>query len=196
MFEYIRGEITHLTPTYLILEAGGIGYYLHITLNTYSAAQSVEKNESTKLLIHTVIREDAHLLFGFQEEVERHLFRQLISVSGIGANTGRMMLSSMNPEELKHVIAQGNVDSLKSIKGIGLKTAQRIIVELKDKIGSSPAQNELFASSNNTVRDEALSALIMLGFPKKAVETIINKEVKKQSEISVEELIKNALKQL
>ena len=196
MFEYIRGEITQLTPTYLVIEAGGIGYYLHISLNTYSVLQNIENSKDAKIFTHSVIKEDAHLLFGFHEETERKLFRQLIIVSGIGANTGRMMLSSMNPGELITVIAQGDVEALKSIKGIGLKTAQRIIIELKDKVGSSSAQQELFTSSNNTVRDEALSALIMLGFQKKAVDNIVSKEIQKKSEISVEELIKNALKQL
>mgnify|MGYP000896882472 CR=1 FL=1 len=196
MFDYIRGQVAQLTPTFVTVEAGGIGYYLHITINTYSAIQSQEKQENIKLWAHSVIREDAHLLYGFFDEPERQLFRQLITVSGIGANTARMMLSSMTPVELTSVIAHGDAETLKGIKGIGLKTAQRIIVELKDKIGSSPAQRELFAPSNNTVRDEALSALVMLGFPRKSVEMVVNSELKKHGEASVEEIIKIALKQL
>jgi Holliday junction DNA helicase RuvA len=196
MFEYIRGEVAHITPTFVVIETGGIGYYFHITLNTYTAVQAAASQNTVKIFAHSVIREDAHLLFGFFEESERQLFRQLITVSGIGANTARMMLSSMSPAELTSTIAHGDADALKAIKGIGLKTAQRIIVELKDKIGSSPAQKELFAPSNNTVRDEALSALVMLGFPKKAVETVVGNELRKNGEMSVEELIKTALKQL
>ncbi len=196
MFEYIRGEVAHITPTFIVIETGGIGYYFHITLNTYTAVQAQENQKDIKLLAHNVIREDAHLLFGFFDDAERQLFRQLITVSGIGANTARMMLSSMSPAELTTTIAHGDADALKAIKGIGLKTAQRIIVELKDKIGSSPAQKELFAPSNNTVRDEALSAMVMLGFPRKAVETVVSNELRKNSSASVEEVIKTALKQL
>ncbi len=196
MIEFIRGRISHITPTFVVVEAQSVGYYIHITLNTFSSIQLLDINSDIKIYIHQVIREDAHLLFGFYDESERQLFRQLITVSGIGANTARMMLSSMNPEELTISIAQGDVDTLKSIKGIGLKTAQRIIVELKDKIGTSPAQKELFATSYNTVREEALSALVMLGFSKKAVETVLNNELRKDASISLENLIKVSLKQL
>ncbi|HPW66235.1 MAG TPA: Holliday junction branch migration protein RuvA [Salinivirgaceae bacterium] len=196
MFEFIRGRISQITPTFVVVDTGNIGYYINITLNTFSSIQSNGNSDDVKIYIHQVIREDAQLLFGFFDDLERQLFRQLITVSGIGPNTARMMLSSMNPDELTIAISSGDVDALKSIKGIGLKTAQRIIVELKDKLGTSPAQKELFAPSHNTIRDEALSALVMLGFSKKAVETVLNKELKKSTFANVEDLIKVSLKQL
>lgn len=196
MFEFIRGHVAQITPTFMVVESAGIGYYIHITLNTYSAIQSLEPQHEVKILIHQIIREDAHLLFGFFDEAERQLFRQLITVSGIGANTARMMLSSMTHGELTVIIASGNVDALKSIKGIGLKTAQRIIVELKDKVGTTTADTELFTTIHNTIKDEALSALVMLGFSKKAVETVVNAELRKNASINLEDLIKTSLKQL
>ena len=196
MFEYIRGTLTQLTPTYAILDTGGIGYFLNISLNTYSILQEKELKKEIKLFTHNVIREDANILYGFINIEERHLFRQLITVSGIGANTARMMLSSMTTEELVTAIAQGDVNALKGIKGIGLKTAQRIIVELKDKISSTSNDIQLFPFSNNTMHDEALSALVMLGFPKKTVEKIIQTILQKTPNIGLEDLIKSALKLL
>lgn len=196
MFEYIKGELTQLTPTYAIVETVGIGYFLNITLNTYSVLQEIEDKKDLKLFTHNVIKEDANILYGFVNTDERHLFRQLITVSGIGANTARMMLSSMSAEELVAAIAQGNVDALKGIKGIGLKTAQRIIVDLKDKISSALNDVQLFSFSNNTMHEEALSALVMLGFSKKSVEKTVQSILQKTPGIELEDLIKNALKLL
>ncbi|MCF8370529.1 MAG: Holliday junction branch migration protein RuvA [Bacteroidales bacterium] len=193
MFEFIQGKLFKLTPACAVLENRGIGYFINISLHTFSAIQG---KADCQLFIHEVIREDVHLLFGFFTETERDIFRHLISVSGIGPNTGRMILSSMSPDEVRHAILSGNVDQIKSVKGIGVKTAQRLIIDLKDKVGKSDEQAEFFIEGSNTIRDEALSALIMLGFAKSAVEKVIWKIVKQESNLTVEQLIKKALKQL
>lgn len=191
MFEHIKGSVISLTPAGIVIEAGDIGYLIHISLTTYSQLHGSEK---AKLFLHQVIREDAHILYGFFEQTERELFRMLISVNGIGANTAIMMLSSHKPDELKNAILTENVGLLKNIKGIGVKTAQRVIIDLKDKIGKLPAGDLLFRSVENPVRSEAVAALEMLGFNKKAVEKLIDQVLTEQPAISVENLIKLALK--
>lgn len=194
MYEYIQGKITGLTPANAVIEAGSIGYFINISLNTYSL---INGKEHAKLFLHQVVREDAHLLYGFAELGERELFRLLISVNGIGSNTALMMLSSLNPEEIRQAILQENVVLLKSIKGIGAKTAQRVIIDLKDKIGKSAASDQiLISSADNTIRDEALSALVMLGFAKKNIEKELDKLLKANPDLTVEETIKKALKGL
>ncbi|MCT4616014.1 MAG: Holliday junction branch migration protein RuvA [Marinifilaceae bacterium] len=193
MFEFIKGKIDSITPTFVIVENNGIGYHISISLHTYS---QINELEQVKLFIHQVIREDANLLFGFSESSEREIFRFLISVSGVGANTGRMMLSSMSPDEIKTCILTDNSKALTSIKGIGAKTAQRIIIELKDKIGKDNPDVEISVSQNNNVKEEALSALVMLGFAKNTVIKALNKLHGANPNIQVEELIKLALKQL
>jgi len=191
MIEYIEGRISSLYPTHLIVDTGGIGYFINISLFTYS---QLEGKEAIRILVHEVIREDAHLLFGFFTASERELFRLLISVSGVGANTARMMLSSVEPAGIESAILQADVNTWKGIKGIGLKTAQRIIVDLKDKIGKSLSTGEIFSVSDNTARDEAFTALVMLGFPKNAVGRVLEDILKAEKDLPVEQLIKKALK--
>jgi Holliday junction DNA helicase RuvA len=191
MFEYIKGSVISLTPAGIVIEAGDIGYLVHISLTTYS---KLHGNEKAKLFLHQIIREDAHVLYGFFDQGERELFRMLISVNGIGANTAIMMLSSHQPDELQNAILSENVGLLKAIKGIGIKTAQRVIIDLKDKIGKIPAGDLLFRAVENPVRAEAVSALEMLGFNKKAVEKLVDQVLTEQPAIAVESLIKLALK--
>jgi Holliday junction DNA helicase RuvA len=193
MIDYINGVIKKVTPTYLIIETGGIGYLVYISLTTFSL---IEKKSEYKILIHEVIREDAHQLFGFAGHEERDIFRLLISVNGVGANTARMMLSSLSPAEIVNAISLSEVNVLKGIKGIGLKTAQRIIVELKDKIGSHAGGEQIFALTDNTIHEEALSALVMLGFAKSAVTKVLDKIIREEKNLTVEDLIKKALKNL
>ncbi|MCZ4695640.1 Holliday junction branch migration protein RuvA [Ancylomarina euxinus] len=193
MFEYIKGDINALTPTAVILENHGMGYFINITLNTYS---QLSGHTSAQLYLHQVIRDDAHLLFGFKDMKEREVFRLLISVSGVGANTARMMLSSLTSEEVKKAIFSNNSKTLQDVKGIGTKTAQRIIIELKDKIGKEDEMGEIVLSQDNTIREEALSALVMLGFAKNTITKVLDKIIKANAPTSVEELIKIALKQL
>ncbi len=191
MFEHIKGSVISLTPAGIVIEAGDIGYLVHISLTTYSQLHGSEK---AKLFLHQVVREDAHVLYGFFEQSERELFRMLISVNGIGANTAIMMLSSHKPDELQHAILTENVGLLKNIKGIGIKTAQRVIIDLKDKIGKIPAGDLLFRSGESPVRSEAVAALEMLGFNKKTVEKLVDQVLTEQPAIAVENLIKLALK--
>lgn len=191
MFEYIKGSISSLAPAGIVIEAGDIGYFVHISLTTYSQLHGSEK---ARLFLHQVVREDAHILYGFFEKTERELFRMLISVNGIGANIAMMMLSSHKPEELRQAILNDNVGLLKNIKGIGIKIAQRVIIELKDKIGKVSGGDFLFLSGENPVRTEAIAALEMLGFNKKAVEKLIDQVLTEQPSIAVENLIKLALK--
>ncbi len=193
MFEYINGKITGLTPANAVIEAGSIGYFIHISLNSYS---KINGKEQVKLYLHQVVRDDAHLLYGFVEPEERDLFRLLISVTGIGSGTAMMMLSSLTTDEIRKAILEENVSLLKRIKGIGAKTAQRVIIDLKDKIGKSPASEKIFAAPSNKAREEALSALVMLGFSKKSVEDELDRILAKEPGITVEELIKRALKSL
>jgi len=193
MIDYIKGTVVQVTPTFLTLETGGIGYFINISLNTFSR---LDGKSETKIMIHEVIREDAHQLFGFADNAEREIFRHLISVSGVGANAARMMLSSVTPDELEKAILGSDVNLLKSVKGIGLKTAQRIIVDLKDKLGKQAGSGEIFAFSDNTNREEALSALVMLGFAKSAVSKVLDKIVREEKNLTVENMIKRALKNL
>ena len=195
MIDYIKGTITELTPAFAVLETGGVGYYINIALPTYS---TLSGKESTKLYVYEVIREDAHLLFGFTNKVERELFLLLISVSGVGANTARMIMSSYTANEIKDMIASGNVTALNAIKGIGAKTAQRIIVDLRDKIlkiGGND-QSELFVNNSILIREEAVSALVMLGFAANASQKAVDSLLKGQPDLKVEQLIKMALKML
>lgn len=197
MIEYLRGELAEITPATAIIECAGVGYETNITLNTYSVLQG---KKDVKIYIYEVIREDTHQLYGFHSKDERALFLKLISVSGIGGNTARTILSAFTVAELCEVIATGNETVLKSVKGIGLKTAQRIIVELKDKIKdiSSVASGTAavnIASSNETA-EQAVSALVMLGFPSAAAGKVVQNVVKAQPSATVEQVIKLALKQL
>jgi Holliday junction DNA helicase RuvA len=197
MYEFIEGVVAELTPADVVIQAGGIGYLIHISLNTYS--QLLERQKQTpqslqKIYLHHVVREDAQLLFGFFSLQERVIFRLLVTVSGVGANTARMILSSLGTSEIQKAIAEGNVTLLKGVKGIGLKTAQRIIIDLKDKIGMEGSANDNFFQLNNTIKDEALSALVTLGFSKSAIEKIVDKILASKSDMSVEELIKQTLK--
>ena len=198
MYEFIEGVIIELTPTYAVVQTGGIGYFVHISLHTYTQLVNAPKaaNGLQKLYIYQVVREDALLLFGFFSTREREIFRLLITVSGIGANTGRMILSSMNPGELQKAIADGNVNILKGVKGIGLKTAQRIILDLKDKIGMEGLTSENFLTANNTIKEEALSALVTLGFSKSIVEKMLDKQLGIKPDVTVEELIKQTLRNI
>ncbi len=193
MFEFIRGELVELNPTYAVVESNGIGYIINISLQSYS---TLDGKKDVMLFLHQVVREDAHLLFGFVQKEERELFRHLISVSGIGSNTARVILSSLSAAELKDAILHGDVDTLKRIKGIGLKTAQRILVDLRDKLGKVGVDQEIFATTNNTIKQEALSALVMLGFAKGVAEKIIAQILKQNPNQTVETLIKEALKGL
>jgi Holliday junction DNA helicase RuvA len=193
MIDYIKGTITKITPTFVTVETSGVGYFINISLTTFS---NLENKSEVKILIHEVIREDTHQLYGFAETGERDIFRHLISVTGVGANTARMMLSSLNPSEIEQAIIGSDVNLLKSVKGIGLKTAQRIIVDLKEKLGKQVSSGEIFAVSDNTNREEALSALVMLGFAKSAVSKVIDKIVREERNLTVEEMIKRALKNL
>ncbi|SHE59355.1 Holliday junction branch migration protein RuvA [Dysgonomonas macrotermitis] len=190
MIDYIKGEITELTPASVTLETGGIGYFISISLNTYSALEH-KKNE--KLFIHESIREDAHQLFGFINKQERDLFIYLISVSGIGASTARMILSSMTIPELELVISTGNVDMLKTVKGIGLKTAQRIIVDLKDKIKVS-GEGSLDTGISSETASESIAALVMLGFAQVPSQKAVARILKEKPDSSIEQIIKAALK--
>lgn len=190
MIEYIKGEITQLNPTDAVVECNGIGYMLSISLTTFTA---LEGQKDVKLLVHESIREDAHQLFGFINEQERQLFRQLIGVSGVGANTARMILSSIPAPELESVIASGDHSRLKNVKGIGIKTAQRIIVDLRDKI--KPADVSLINQSDTSseVFDEALMALVMLGFTKPQSQKALKKIFADDPLVRVEVAIKKAL---
>ena len=197
MIEYLRGEIAELTPATAIIESAGVGYETSITLNTYSTLQG---KKEAKVFIYEVIREDTHQLFAFHNKEERELFLQLISVSGIGGNTARTILSAFTVTELCEVIMTGNETVLKSVKGIGLKTAQRIIVDLKDKIkniSGTVAENAVTVAiaSNETV-DSAVSALVMLGFPSSAATKVVQAVVKAEPSASIEQVIKLSLKQL
>ncbi len=193
MIEYIKGKITELNPAYLVIETAGMGYFVSISLNTYS---QLESGSEVTLPVHEVIREDARQLYGFAGRSERELFRLLITVNGVGPNTARMMLSSLKPSEIEKAISDSNVHLLKSIKGIGLKTAERIIVDLRDKTGKVSQAGEILTLKDNTMREEALSALMMLGFVRSATVKVIDKLLSENQNLTVEELIKQALRNL
>jgi len=191
MYEFIEGEFVEKSPAHLIVQAGHLAYHIHISVFTYS---QLGKLTSGRVYLHFVVREDAQILYGFGSREEREIFRMLISVSGVGANTARLILSSLSPDEITHAILSGNVAVLQGIKGIGAKSAQRIIVDLKDKVGLGAGIDELFLSQDNTSREEALSALVALGFPKKTVEKILTRILSEQPDLSSEEVVKAALK--
>lgn len=194
MYDYFNGKLVSKTPTHVILEVGGIGYHIHISLTTFAQIKDLE---ACKLFISFQVREDSHTLYGFATEGERHLFNHLISVSGIGPNTGRMMLSSITPEEIQSAIVNGQVAVIQKIKGIGPKTAQRVILELQDKLKKQGADTLLpLISDKQSVPEEATSALLMLGFSKNQVEKVLGGILQKEGELSVEMLIKEALKRL
>ncbi len=195
MISYIKGTITFKTPTYVVVEAAGIGYHINISLNTYS---KIEKEENVKLLTHLHIREDSHTLYGFADDLERDTFLKLISVSGIGTSTAQVILSSMTAEETRNAIVANDVQAFKKVKGVGPKTAQRVILDLKDKVVKDSGETSLtFTSQNNTLRDEALQGLLALGFNKIAIQKALNQVLKEQKDIQqVEDLIKAALKKM
>jgi Holliday junction DNA helicase RuvA len=194
MYAYIDGKLTFKNPAYVVVEAGGIGYHINISLNTYSALADAER---CKLYTWLHVKEDAHTLYGFADEGERRLFLHLISVSGIGPNTGRMILSSITPVEIQTAIVKADLPLIQRIKGLGAKTAQRLVLELQDKLKKEGADSLIFMPQHNTVKDEALSALVMLGFAKQTAEKTIDQILKvTKGTLSVEQLIKQALKTL
>ncbi len=195
MYDYIKGSLAEVTPTEAVVENNGIGYKLQISLQTYADIQALSH---VKLYIYHHLREDVELWYGFHKKEERSIFMMLIEVSGIGPNTARMMLSSMTDEEIKNAIISGDVNRIKSIKGIGLKTAQRVIIELKDKIikGGNTAMETLLPNTNSANMEEALSALVLLGFAKNAAEKVLQGILKENPNYSLEDLIKIALKRL
>jgi Holliday junction DNA helicase RuvA len=193
MYEYIEGPLVEKNPAFCVIDIAGVGYLMQISLTTYS---QIEPHARAKLFVHHVIREDAHLLFGFSSRREREIFRLLLSVSGIGANTARMILSSLGPDDLQQAIMTGNTSLLKSIKGIGAKTAQRVIIDLRDKISKDKSTGEIFPAQDNRIKDEALSALVILGFNKGEADKAISRILLAEKNLSLEDLIKKALKQL
>ncbi|MHC1779871.1 MAG: Holliday junction branch migration protein RuvA [Bacteroidales bacterium] len=196
MFDYIKGEISELSPTEMVIENNRIGYKLLISLQTYS---KLKKGETSKLFIHHHLREDIELLYGFYDKEERIIFTNLIEVSGVGPNTARMMLSSMSSEEIRNSIITGDVNRLKSIKGIGLKTAQRLLIDLKDKmvkVSGLESDTSFPVTSAGKVREEASGALVLLGFSKPNVEKVLDSLLKENPSYTLEELIKLSLKRL
>lgn len=194
MIEYIDGKLVFKCPTYVVIEANGIGYHINISLNTYS---SLPNTERCKLYTWLHVKEDAHTLYGFADEGERRLFLHLISVSGIGPNTGRMMLSSITPIEIQTAIVKADLPLIQRIKGIGVKSAQRLVLELQDKLKKEGSDSLISMPLHNTVKDEALSALVMLGFAKQTAEKVLDQLIKKtDEELTVEQMIKVALKNL
>ncbi len=193
MIAHIQGRLVEKTPTEVVIDCSGVGYHINISLHTYSLLPS---SDNIKLFTYLQIKEDAHTLFGFVEKSEREIFKMLLSVSGIGASIARTMLSSLDPKQIIQAIASGDVATIQSIKGIGTKTAQRAILDLKDKVLKLYDLDEVSIIQNNTNRDEALSALEVLGFIRKSAEKVVEKIVKEQPDASVETIIKQALKNL
>ncbi|MDF2477805.1 MAG: Holliday junction branch migration protein RuvA [Sphingobacterium sp.] len=193
MYEYFNGKLAYKAPTHVIIDVSGIGYYVHISLYTFS---QIKDQENCKLFISLQVREDSHTLYGFASEGEKKLFENLISVSGIGPNTGRMILSSNTPDEIQSAIANGQVALIQKIKGIGPKTAQRLILELQDKLKKQGGDALSTTIQSQSIPDEALSALVMLGFNKVAAQKVLNTILKTESGLSVEAMIKLALKRL
>jgi Holliday junction DNA helicase RuvA len=191
MITHIRGKLIEKNPTYAIIETNGIGYFLNISLNTFS---QIPDNESVFLYTYLSIKEDSNTLFGFIDKTEREIFKLLISVSGVGPSIARTMLSSMSTDEIQQAIGSGDADTIQSVKGIGAKTAQRVLVDLKDKISKTYLVDEVSVALDNTNKNEALSALEVLGFAKKQSEKIIDKILKEDKTLSVAQLIKKALK--
>ena len=198
MYEYISGLVAELAPTYAVVDAGGVGYYINISLQTYAA---IEGEKSARLYVHFIVREDAQQLYGFATKLERELFRNLISVSGVGGNTARMILSTYSTSELRNIIATENAVLLKNVKGLGLKTAQKIIVELSGKMLELGADKEAVVATaaggaSNEIFDETMAALVMLGFQKAASEKVLTAIFKEQPTIGVEDAVRGALKRL
>lgn len=197
MYEYISGLVAELAPTYAVIDAGGVGYYINISLQTYAA---VEGEKSARLYIHYVVREDAQLLYGFATKVERELFRHLISVSGVGGNTARMILSTYSSDELRNIIATENAVLLKNVKGLGLKTAQKIIVELSGKMldlgVSVQTPTVAVAEKGSAIYEETMAALVMLGFQKSASEKVVKAILSESPTIAVEDAVRQALRRL
>ena len=193
MITHIQGKLTEKNPTHVVIDCNGVGYMLNISLHTYS---KIPDNENLKLFTHLQVKEDSHTLYGFSSLAEREIFRLLISVSGIGASTARTMLSSLTPKQIREGIASGDVPLIQSVKGIGAKTAQRVILDLKDKILKIYDIDEVSVSKGNTNKDEALSALEVLGFAKKQAERVVDKIMMAEPEADVETIIKQALKNL
>lgn len=197
MYEYISGLVAELAPTYAVIDAGGVGYYINISLQTYAA---VEGEKSARLYIHYVVREDAQLLYGFATKVERELFRHLISVSGVGGNTARMILSTYSSDELRNIIATENAVLLKNVKGLGLKTAQKIIVELSGKMLNLGVSVQMpavaVAEKGSAIYDETMAALVMLGFQKSASEKVVKAILSESPTITVEDAVRQALRRL
>jgi Holliday junction DNA helicase RuvA len=191
MYEFLQGVLAEKNPTYVVLENNGIGYLVNISLNTFSKIKDLQK---TKLYTHFYVREDAQILYGFADEMERELFRFLLSVSGVGASTARLILSSLTTEEVHTAIILEQSSVLQSVKGVGGKTAQRIVIDLKDKLMKAGIEHEKVDFSHNTLKDEALSGLLILGFNKNSAEKAINRILQKDSVTNVEGLIKEALK--
>ena len=190
MISHINGKLVEKTPTYVVIDCNGVGYKLNISLQTYTAITT----ENCKLLTHLAVKEDSHTLFGFFTEDERQLFRPLISVSGVGPSTARMILSTYTADEITHYIISADVSSIQNVKGIGGKTAQRIIIDLKDKVGKGKETSDLLFTQDNTIKDEALSALLALGFTKKMAEKKIEHVLKNNpQELSVEDLVRQSL---
>ncbi len=193
MITHLKGKLVEKNPTYVVVECNGIGYFLNISLHTFSL---IRDEESIQIYTHLQVKEDSHTLFGFMEKSEREIFRLLISVSGIGSSTARTMLSSLSPDQIKGAIAAGDVPSIQAIKGIGAKTAQRVILDLKDKILKVFDMDEVSLQKNNTSKEEALSALEVLGFVRRQSEKVVDKIVSQDPSLSVEDIIKLALKNL
>ena len=193
MYSFISGTVVEKNPTCVVLDNQGIGYLINISLNTFTA---IGEQQKVKLFVHLAIREDAHTLYGFYTEAERELFLQLITVSGVGCNTARLILSSMTVNEAIDAIATNNIRMIQGVKGIGAKTAQRIVVDLHDKVGKLEAGGEISPVGNNTLKDEALSALMVLGFNKASIEKALDKLLKQMESPTVEDLIKESLRLL
>lgn len=193
MYEYISGSVAESAPAYAVIDAGGVGYYLHISLETFSA---IEHAREAKLYVHYVVREDAQVLYGFATKVERELFRLLISVSGVGGNTARTILSTYAPAELQGIITAGNAVLLKNVKGLGLKTAQKIIVELSGKLTALGAGTVGTAAADGQCAEEATAALVMLGFSRAAAEKAVRTIARQSPSVSAEEMVRMALKML
>ncbi|UWX55499.1 Holliday junction branch migration protein RuvA [Maribacter litopenaei] len=193
MIHHLKGKLIEKNPTHLIIECNGVGYFVNISLHTFS---KLPDNELVNIYTHLQVKEDSHTLFGFSERSEREIFRLLISVYGIGSSTARTMLSSMSPAEIRDAIANGNVPAIQAIKGIGAKTAQRVILDLRDKILKVYDIDEVSLTQNNTNKDEALSALEVLGFARRQAEKVVDKVISQDPSLSVENIIKLALKNL
>ena len=193
MITQLQGRLIEKNPTYVIIDCNGVGYEVNISLNTFG---QIGSEENIRLHTHLQIKEDAHTLYGFYQPMERSIFRLLISISGIGANIARTMLSSMSPTEIQQAIVHEDLAAIKAVKGIGLKTAQRVLIELKDKIQNVAGMDEIPAHKSNTIKEETLSALEVLGYPRRQAEKVIDNIIQSVPESSVEELIKQALNKL